>query len=569
MAAGVPFPCLNSLFRIVNIYTAICILQFSPPTTDIFNAKLLLALTIVLDVLQVNDIDFSGTHVVVYALSGWVLDKIHCTEANHQAMRNMLQECVQAVSVLINLMILIAKRTAVRLGDYYQEGRQTWYQHYPPGLEDGPPANDQAPEEHPVLPTQSTQRLISSDPAQCTQLLAGRRLTLNNGDIISNDLDPYKSRAITNERLVTAFGIGNCFVVDQKKVCEEFRKKANTAVKKTDAEWATLSETLKESLAAFIQAGRNEAGEGSGPLKLKLVPKVQALCLKIVLVAFKGVMSLASVDMDDAFFYDLAEEINEVWIASKNAEIVDYWCYDSNERLRGLMDRLMPSSDSDGTTPQTTPLNYILPGYETLWRVVLRCFLEVCFRPTYAADDKALWRQVLVAFANDPSTALLDDNSAGVSAAWISKEALRLYPPTRRIYRHFQTEEHNIEAAADIEAIHRQVVLQDDGHVSSVWGTDPSVFRPGRWADITAQVENENFLAFGTKPFICVARKGSRERMSFGVAMVGLVVGVLIGEMGPDTWLLELHDDELRAWQAGELMGTGREDYGSACVVGK
>ncbi|KAG8624604.1 hypothetical protein KVT40_007671 [Elsinoe batatas] len=574
MAAGGLFSCLSSLFRIVNIYTAVCILQFSASTTDTFNAKLLLALTIVLDVLQVNDIDFSGTHVVVYALSGWILDRIHFTTANHQAIRNMLQDCFQVVVILINLVVLITKRTAIHLIGHYQQCHQSWFQSQQRAsrYEEVSRDNEQAPAECPVLPAQSSYRFVSSDLNQCTQLLAGRKLTLNNGDIVNNDLNPYTSRAITNERLITAFGIGNCFVVDQKKICEEFRKKANEAVKKTDIEWAALGETLKSSLAGFIQADRIEVGEKYGSFQVAVVPKVQALCLKIVLVAFQDAMGLALVDMDDDFFYNLADEINQQWIASKDNTNVDEWSYQANDRLRNLVARLLPTSDTEPTIPQNTPLNFILPGYETLWRVVLRCYLEVSFRPN--RDDRhaicqAAWRKSVVAFAEDPTPANLERIQLGVSAAMVAKEALRIYPPTRRIYRHFRNNDQDIVAAADIEALHRQMKFDVDGQASSVWGLEPMAFNPCRWDEITAEIENENFLAFGAKPFVCPAKKGSGGAMSFGVAMVALVVGTLVAGMSPDEWFLELSSDEEDAWYEGKPMRTGRSDYASAWLSEK
>lgn len=56
-----------------------------------------------------------------------------------------------------------------------------------------------------------------------------------------------------------------------------------------------------------------------------------------------------------------------------------------------------------------------------------------------------------------------------MSVKHIVDEALRLYPPTRRIYRSL----HNgCEIAVDVEFLHRD---------QKTWGEDAGVFDPKRW----------------------------------------------------------------------------------------
>jgi len=79
-------------------------------------------------------------------------------------------------------------------------------------------------------------------------------------------------------------------------------------------------------------------------------------------------------------------------------------------------------------------VNVILPGYETLWRVVLRCFLEVRFRRCSSSHHL---QHVLATFMSDPTMATFETRSElqYISAKDITLESLRLYPSTRRIYR--------------------------------------------------------------------------------------------------------------------------------------
>ena len=73
-----------------------------------------------------------------------------------------------------------------------------------------------------------------------------------------------------------------------------------------------------------------------------------------------------------------------------------------------------------------------------------------------------------------------------MSVAHLVNETLRLYPPTKRVYREYRTpgNKQSENLAADIEACHRD---------TGVWGEDAHDFRPGRWADIGKEAR-EAFL---------------------------------------------------------------------------
>ncbi|KAI1517899.1 hypothetical protein Ptr86124_003200 [Pyrenophora tritici-repentis] len=135
----------------------------------------------------------------------------------------------------------------------------------------------------------------------------------------------------------------------------------------------------------------------------------------------------------------------------------------------------------DPTKPTENPMNLLLPAYETMWRVVIRCFLEIKY---CGAPNKLDWTTILRGYLEDLGNANCKLNDAfhkssttasSVRPAEIVKETLRLYPPTRRIYRMYFDE----RVATDIEECHRFEILG---------GQDPLTFRLERWQNIcTAQ----------------------------------------------------------------------------------
>lgn len=130
----------------------------------------------------------------------------------------------------------------------------------------------------------------------------------------------------------------------------------------------------------------------------------------------------------------------------------------------------------------------------------------------------------------------LDDRGAfrastegGVSVEFLVKEALRLYPPTKRIYRHFEMQSpEGIETvetvAADIEACQR---------LPEIWGAESNKYRPARW--ITADRGMlDAYMPFGGNPFPCPAGG------SFGPRMIGVLVAVIARYVSASEWQLEL-----------------------------
>lgn len=137
----------------------------------------------------------------------------------------------------------------------------------------------------------------------------------------------------------------------------------------------------------------------------------------------------------------------------------------------------------------------------------------------------------------------------GIRPSDIAKEALRLYPPSRRVHREFDGE----LVRADIEACHRSKLLSGNG---------PLVFYPERWQSICPDKRVERFGDVSTEedhgntakdnadtralklseqdlgfmPFATHCTADTKETKAFAMKMIVLLVAVLCGGLGEE-WM--------------------------------
>lgn len=198
--------------------------------------------------------------------------------------------------------------------------------------------------------------------------------------------------------------------------------------------------------------------------------------------------------------------------------IVDF---KDNEVLRDALKDLLPLADL--SDPRENPLNIILPGFETMWRVVLRGFIEVAYK---TGKKHRTWRTALIVNFQDPKTENFHKTYTpdGVSASHLVKETLRLYPPKSVSTVSGRVEKYAppTTLAADIQACH---------HSTNIWGATAKEFDPLRWKEVRKEQE-AGFLALGSKPFECPAKP------TFGPRFVGLLMGILLQEFSEDCKLM-------------------------------
>jgi len=358
-------------------------------------------------------------------------------------------------------------------------------------------------------PSENTIRRFS-DPKVCREILMCKMYDESLGP---NSLSRVVSRAIPNQRLVHAFDIDNGFTTFDDQYRRDFLQDATKRLTSaTKNGWKTIADQARDLVLEYV----GKFARKRKP-KCKLQYVVQVVALKVVFETFFG---LNSESLEDHPMVRIAQGINDLWIESKS----------SPESQAGGVKRLklpLKELQLEWTDQRKNPLNILLPVYETLWRVVAFCLIEVVFRPSAQAE----WLGALKEFHKKPDDkgAFQARTKGGVSVEFLVKEALRLYPPTKRIYRRFEmrsTEgtETKETVAADIEACHR---------LPEIWGAESNKYRPARWNEANKGMFDA-YMPFGGPPFTCPASG------SFGPRMIGVLVAAIAPSISASDWQLEL-----------------------------
>ncbi|KAL8639460.1 MAG: hypothetical protein Q9228_003515 [Teloschistes exilis] len=350
-----------------------------------------------------------------------------------------------------------------------------------------------------------------SDPEICLKILRGTTYS-KDGSLGDNELPFVRSRAIPNQRLVRAFGIDNGFTTSDNESREDFRNWAIAKVSTFDGKrWkdnASQADHLVKKQMQII------SHMGNIPLECA----VQIVSLKLIFIEF---FQLDPIGLRDKTMLQIAQEINHQWIASKSV-------VSEGTVGHGKFQALFESLKLDSDRPRDNPLNTLLPVYETLWRVVTHCIIEVIFRPSARPE----WLPLLQDFLGNPTRTNFWKRSAGtdgVSVELLVKEALRLYPPTRRIYRqmHMSSKDESELVAADIEACQR---------LQSIWGNESHRYQPARWNSVSPTMEKA-YMPFGGSPYKCPASG------SFGPRMIGVLVAAFASKLPVSEWRLIFQDE--------------------------
>ncbi|KAL8834371.1 MAG: hypothetical protein Q9170_003781 [Blastenia crenularia] len=352
-----------------------------------------------------------------------------------------------------------------------------------------------------------------TDPATCLKILNGESYDESLG---TNQLSLVKSRGIPNERLVRAFGIDNGFTTKDRAYSREFRKAAEKQIGKvTSLGWREISIEAQKFASAWHDKPPNQSCVES---------IAQNVTLKLVLSLF---FSVKKERLINDRMLRIADDINYLWIDSKSDTnpISARGCDDLKKNLKDLGLKV------NSAHPKTNPLNILLPAYETLWRIVARCFIEVVFRPS--ADPA--WLALLKGYLENPTPEFFDrtDVHGTVSVKFLVQEALRMYPPTRRVYRqmHLSSTEQPELVAANIEACHR---------LAEIWGDDSHSYRPARWSAATKSMKDA-FMPFGGGSWACPAKA------IFGPRLIGLLVAALASNITSEEWELEYQGKYLQS----------------------
>ena len=349
------------------------------------------------------------------------------------------------------------------------------------------------------------------------------------------------SRAAPNRRLAEVFNIDNALTTTNRVYHDSIVQGTRITLQTPDDEWNTLATFALNNLCHTILM--NQVIEGGQKFAV-LIPVVQSLVFRVVLLKFFPKINKPS--EDDVQY--ITTRINSLWLATKhNPSRADSNLLKMKRQLEVRLRKVFGNSTDEQISGRASPLNTIIPAYESIWRVVLRCFLEVHFRKCgneiKESVTKGTYKMIFSHFMSHPNPSLFESSfqDTHISVKHIVNEALRLCPPTRRIYRQLKNEMVKI----DVEWLHRDPVS---------WGRDAEEFKPERWVGVLLKgVDGKMaFTPFGLGELSCPAKK-------FAPMMIGILVGALMGGVG-EGW--ELVDEEL----SGDVLGAkvldgGREAY--------
>ena len=408
--------------------------------------------------------------------------------------------------------------------------------------------------------TDQERESLLADAKECYDIISNR----HNGKSYS---DPRGARTKPNQRLVEVFGISNAFTDRNcpKDFSDNATERMRAACKiedKSYGEWTDLRTHAVEYLTEYLN--RKSGGES-----IHLAELVQFITLKLSL-SYLFENANAAFESKEIFkdIVFIGSEINILWSNSKKPDN-ERPRWKDQHKLHEALHRVTTAEDSledleKTITPEHNPLNYILPAYETMWRVVMRSFVEVQLRN---AKNSPVWRIVLAKYLEklkDPECmpgAFKEPLDDGICPIDIVKEGLRLYPPSRHVHREFDGE----TVIADIETCHRSKLLS---------GNDPLVFRPERWQQILPEEREKASKAdqggqskkkdlkrseekLGFMPFAITCRANRSDTRGFGMKMIVMLVAVLCNGLGDDWKVTE----EGSLPSLGKALESDREAY--------
>lgn len=343
------------------------------------------------------------------------------------------------------------------------------------------------------------------------------------------------SRCKPNQRLIRAFALTNTFVSECPAVHDAFRQATGDLVREASRSWPRFIDIARQATKASLQPRSEHPG---APLHFDRI--VQNATLRTILVGLLQV----DLDMDQMSTLDVEDSaylINKLWTASKSSSTV----LDPADlsHLNQCLRRLIPDS-----TKYPNPLDFVVPAWETMWRVVATTVGHIEMDARREDIRAAMLEYVL-----DKQDFTSCPDNLGFSAIDCISEVLRLHPPSKRISRDTTLVRSpqflrpllqllpylkrfippTIEIA-DVQTYH----LDEE-----IWGADVNDFNPGR------RRSNGNLtssLAFGYQPMGCVASRWAPMAASVIAAS-----------------LLEAFDDETLYFNVGEKVGDreGWEDW--------
>ncbi|KAJ6464075.1 hypothetical protein C8R45DRAFT_1025173 [Mycena sanguinolenta] len=313
-----------------------------------------------------------------------------------------------------------------------------------------------------------------------------------------------RSRASPNVRLLRAFHLSNTFVSSDPAIHANFLRKSRSLLQAAKKDWTGFNDIAQHAVELALP-------EQSIPFHVF----VRSVTLRTIIVGLLNphvnITSLVSNDVNI-----VTNLITDIWILSKKpAPIPEHLLEMLNDRLR----RLIPDQDA-----YPNPLDFVIPTWETLWRVVAVTL-------AYVHTDTEARRAFLdLTDCPNPKQFQMTLDGASPSVENYMTESLRLHPPVRHITRHILR--HSLLTTflpgviksripprietyiADIESAQRSVLWESDSSL-------PETFDAARFLREPKACE---ILAFGIGPLKCAA-------MNWAPMAAALIVGAILNHV--------------------------------------
>ncbi|KAF7366841.1 hypothetical protein MSAN_00942600 [Mycena sanguinolenta] len=241
---------------------------------------------------------------------------------------------------------------------------------------------------------------------------------------------------------------------------------------------------------------------------------VRSVTLRTIIVGLLNshvdMTSLASNDVNI-----VTNLITEIWILSKKPDpIPEHLLGMLNDRLR----RLIPDQDA-----YPNPLDFVIPTWETLWRVVAVTL-------AYVHTDREARRAFLDLTGCPNPKQFHTLHGASPSVENYITESLRLHPPVRHITRHIFRQ--SLLTAFLPGAIKSRIPLRVETHIADIesaqrsvpWESDSSFPEAFDAARFLHEPKASGILAFGVGPLKCAA-------MNWAPMAAALIVGAILNRV--------------------------------------
>lgn len=312
-------------------------------------------------------------------------------------------------------------------------------------------------------------------------------------------------RAYSNKRLIRALALSNTFVSEDRDIHAAFVTRARRLLSHTQRNgWAHFQSIARDAIQWQLQSADAQT---TTDMEYSFDKVLQNITLYVVLQGILQIENVAASSYEDVDV--VASSITKLWALSKKTEpIPPHILVDLMVHLR----RLVPDEDDF-----PAPLNFIVPTWETLWRVVATIV-------AYSHDSDGIQQafQTFNACPKDDTYRAIEDGNT-INVKGVVTEALRLNPPSKRIGRSKASRwcPPSLTAWAPWTIVKANVeaLLHCD-----IWGPDAKAFLPDRHnSDSAAEQREAMSFVFGYGPLRCIAA-------SWAPVAAAVIAGVVLEE---------------------------------------